>query len=73
MKMETMFPSSLFVSSSATSQSLLWVGTYKEVQVKKVYRMDDLGMAIRMFVTITNIGSGTINDFFCKITLQFFP
>ena len=59
-------PSKIIITSTDSKQSMVWIGRYNNIEVKKITQFDNEKMYFSTSVTIKNIGSTTISDFFCK-------
>lgn len=59
-------PSLIEITSEGSLISLLWVGRNDWVEVRKVIEFHETSLYLSVSVTIKNIGSTTLNDFYCK-------
>lgn len=61
-----MIPNLLRVTSGSSQQSLLWVGRFGNVEVKKIVQLDNTKLYFTTSVVIKNIASTAITEIFCK-------
>ena len=66
MNNKDVLPSSILITSSATQQSVLWMGTKGNMQVKKVIQLTNDKLYFTTSVVIKNIGSTPMKDFYCE-------
>lgn len=61
-----MKPSKILITSSGNQQSVLWMGTFGQLEVKKVIMLDVDKLYFTTSVVIKNVGSAALRDFYCK-------
>jgi hypothetical protein len=66
MEKTDMLASEMRITSSSSAQSMLWLGTFGEVSVKKVITFDANDAFLHIAVYVKNIGPVTLKDFYCK-------
>lgn len=62
-----MKPSKILITSSGNQQSVLWMGTFGQLEVKKVIMLDVDKLYFTTSVVIKNVGSTALRDFYCKL------
>lgn len=65
-----MKPSTLLVTSTETTQSVLWYGTVGEIELKKVTQFNNDAMYFTTSVVIKNIGSVPLSDMYYMRTVD---
>ena len=66
-----MRPSKFIITSTETEQSVMWIGSHGQLEVKKVISFDVDKLFFTTSVVIKNIGNTTITDFICKEMHQY--
>ena len=66
MNLVSFLPSNFKITSTDTQQSILWIGTYGNLEVKKVLIFDNENLYFSTSVIIKYIGTSPIYDFYCK-------
>lgn len=61
-----MRPSKFLITSTETEQSVLWIGTFGQLEVKKVVSFGIDQLYFTTSVTVKNVGNTTLTDFICK-------
>lgn len=66
MKKTDMLASNVRITSSSSTQSILWFGTFGEVSVKKVITFDPEQAYFHVAVYVKNVGTVPLRDFYCE-------
>jgi hypothetical protein len=61
-----MYPKRFMITSDDETVSAHWVGSDGNIELRKVYYIDRKSLRITSSVTIKNIASSTISNFYCK-------
>ena len=64
-----MTPTTFQITSTDQIQSALWVGTVGQIEVTKVTQFKNSDVFLSTTVTVKNIGSSTVSDLYCKLSL----
>ena len=64
-----MKPHTILVSSNKQQQSVLWVGQFDQLEVKKIIQLGVNNEYFTVSVVIKNIGTTAITDFYCKFLI----
>ena len=59
-------PTTFQITSTATTQSALWVGRIGQLEITKVVQFKNTDVFFSSTITIKNIGSSTISNLYCK-------
>ena len=59
-------PVSFQVTTYGSLMSVVWTGTYKDLEIKKTIELGSDDLFFTTSVVIKNIGTSTINDLYCK-------
>jgi hypothetical protein len=59
-------PSEIRISSDQGRQSVLWLGRFGNLEVRKVIQLQTDKLYFTTSVVVKNIGSATLRDFYCK-------
>lgn len=61
-----MTPYKLQITSCSVQQSALWAGRFGALEVRKVVQVDNSGLFITTTVTVKNVDTAPITDYYCK-------
>ena len=59
-------PESFQVTTYGSLMSVVWTGTYKDLEIKKTIELGIDDLFFTTSVVIKNVGTSTIDDLYCK-------
>lgn len=70
MDLESFTPVQKSITSNGSTLSVLWVGRYLQMEIRKVYRLDISSLYFQVSTTIKNTGDATVSSLYCKFVLR---
>lgn len=65
-------PNKITITTSDNQQSVLWMGSFGQLEVNKLTILDNDKLYFTTSVVVKNVGSAALREFFCKRTFLSF-
>jgi hypothetical protein len=66
-----LLPKKFSITSNGNKLSLIWISRNNDIEVRKIYQMNYNNAYVKCSVSIKNIGTSSLSNFYCKFEIVF--